>query len=214
MEGKFMQFNVRGMTRDLSLSKFSPEFAYEMKNLRVESVGRGSLFSLTNEIGQKRITLTEREEESFDILIYGNVSIDSRLIDNTFDILIYGNVFEQNEIPDDIEIEHNIRIFGTINESEGENNPPSHGNDYLWLSKNRVNFPITGGKQTIDVITNLDDYNINHNNNAYISLSKAGPDRMSIDIIVGDFSIVGSEVEIIVIESNGITVDLELYIGQ
>lgn len=48
---KKTMFTVRGMTRDLAASKFSPEFAYENKNLRVSAAEEETSLSMVNEKG-------------------------------------------------------------------------------------------------------------------------------------------------------------------
>ena len=44
-------FNIKGMTRDNAASKFSPEFAFENKNLRVLATDNNTSFGLVNERG-------------------------------------------------------------------------------------------------------------------------------------------------------------------
>lgn len=44
-------FNIKGMTRDLAASKFSPEYAYENKNLRLIATDDNTTFALENEKG-------------------------------------------------------------------------------------------------------------------------------------------------------------------
>ena len=44
-------FNIKGMTRDLAASKFSPEFAYENKNMRLVATDHNTSSILTNERG-------------------------------------------------------------------------------------------------------------------------------------------------------------------
>lgn len=44
-------FNIKGMTRDLAASKFSPEFAYENKNMRLVATDHNNSSILTNERG-------------------------------------------------------------------------------------------------------------------------------------------------------------------
>lgn len=44
-------FNIKGMTRDMAASKFSPEYAYENKNFRVLATDDNTSFGLVNERG-------------------------------------------------------------------------------------------------------------------------------------------------------------------
>lgn len=46
---KSQEFIIKGMNRDLSLSKFSPELAYENMNLRITVLNSNTLLSVTNE---------------------------------------------------------------------------------------------------------------------------------------------------------------------
>ena len=45
------QYIIKGMSRDLSISKSNNEFSYENKNIRITTNGSGTLLSLTNEKG-------------------------------------------------------------------------------------------------------------------------------------------------------------------
>jgi len=44
-------FNIKGMTRDMAVSKFSPELAYENKNLRIIATDDNTSYGLVNEKG-------------------------------------------------------------------------------------------------------------------------------------------------------------------
>lgn len=56
MASKNQTYTIKGMQRDLSVSKFNPEYAYENYNIRITSRGnKGSLLSVTNERGTKVI---------------------------------------------------------------------------------------------------------------------------------------------------------------
>lgn len=50
---KVANFKVKGMQRDLSVSAFSPEYAYENKNVRIMPTDESTLLSLINERGNK-----------------------------------------------------------------------------------------------------------------------------------------------------------------
>lgn len=49
-------FNIKGMTRDLAASKFSPEFAYENKNMRLVATDHNTSSILTNERGNVKVS--------------------------------------------------------------------------------------------------------------------------------------------------------------
>lgn len=61
------QFKIRGMSRDNSESAFSPEFAYENMNMRVDARTEGSQLSLQNEKGNSRNTLQGLDGGMLDI---------------------------------------------------------------------------------------------------------------------------------------------------
>jgi hypothetical protein len=48
---------IRGMQRDLSVSKFNPEFAFECKNIRITARENNTLLSVTNEKGNLELPL-------------------------------------------------------------------------------------------------------------------------------------------------------------
>ena len=52
---KQTQFNIMGMMRDMSVSHFNPNYAYENMNLRLISTGDNTQLSLVNEKGTKQI---------------------------------------------------------------------------------------------------------------------------------------------------------------
>lgn len=54
---KSSQHVIKGMTRDLSVSKFSPEFAYECKNIRITARDNSTLLTVTNERGNLEVTI-------------------------------------------------------------------------------------------------------------------------------------------------------------
>lgn len=58
MKEKLQQFMVQGMQRDLSPSKFNPNFAFENMNIRITARDKNTLLSVTNEQGNKRLTIT------------------------------------------------------------------------------------------------------------------------------------------------------------
>ena len=50
---KQIQLKVKGMQRDLSVSAFNPEYAYENKNIRIMPTDESTLLSIINEKGNK-----------------------------------------------------------------------------------------------------------------------------------------------------------------
>lgn len=69
-------FNIKGMTRDLAASKFSPEFAYENRNMRLAAVNEDSdTLVLTNEIGPLHLS-----NLSISGTPIGQASIDNSII--------------------------------------------------------------------------------------------------------------------------------------
>ena len=51
-------FTIKGMTRDMAVSKFSPEFAFENKNLRIIATDENTSFGLVNEKGTSSTGVT------------------------------------------------------------------------------------------------------------------------------------------------------------
>lgn len=50
---KTASFKIKGMQRDLAVSAFNPEYAYENKNIRIMPTDESTLFSIVNEKGNK-----------------------------------------------------------------------------------------------------------------------------------------------------------------
>ena len=60
---------IKGMQRDLTVSKFNPEFAFDAQNIRITARENNSLLSITNEKGNKPI----KDKEEKDITIQGTI---------------------------------------------------------------------------------------------------------------------------------------------
>lgn len=58
MEIKQTQLIPRGMSQDLSISKFNPDFSYENRNIRITAREDSALLSITNERGNKKLSFT------------------------------------------------------------------------------------------------------------------------------------------------------------
>lgn len=74
---------VKGMQRDLSISSFNSEYAYEIKNMRIMALNNNTLFSLQNERGTKKYNIN-----NIDNYIKGT-PIGVSVIDN--DIIIFSS---------------------------------------------------------------------------------------------------------------------------
>lgn len=66
MPKKVAKFNIKGMQRDLSVSKFNPEFAFENKNMRIAALGDNTMFSLVNEKGTSLCEITWVQNPAMD----------------------------------------------------------------------------------------------------------------------------------------------------
>ena len=94
---KVANFKVRGMQRDLSVSAFSPEYAYENKNVRIMPTDESTLLSLINERGNKKSSIAGIGD-----YIEG-INICQSLINDELIIFSYG---EKTKLPEvDIEAE-------------------------------------------------------------------------------------------------------------
>ncbi len=60
MEKKTILLNNKGMTRDISISKANNDFAYENFNIRIIPMDKDTLLTVTNERGNERQNLKER----------------------------------------------------------------------------------------------------------------------------------------------------------
>ena len=52
--------SIKGMQRDLTRSKFSPEFAFDAQNIRLTAREDNTLLSVTNEKGTKECELKDK----------------------------------------------------------------------------------------------------------------------------------------------------------
>lgn len=62
MQNKNIQFKIKGMNRDLSVSAFSSEYSYENKNLRITPLEDNTLASLVNEKGNIPLNINNTSE--------------------------------------------------------------------------------------------------------------------------------------------------------
>ena len=57
MAKKYINWKTKGMNRDMSVSAFNPEFAFENVNLRLATNEGNTMMSWVNERGTKKMTL-------------------------------------------------------------------------------------------------------------------------------------------------------------
>lgn len=62
---------IRGMQRDLTVSKFSPEFAYENMNIRITARENNTLMAVTNEKGNAALTLYNESDQTTEVSLDG-----------------------------------------------------------------------------------------------------------------------------------------------
>lgn len=58
---------IKGMQRDLSVSKFNPDYAFECKNIRITARENNTLLSVTNEKGNKEILVLNTQGNALNI---------------------------------------------------------------------------------------------------------------------------------------------------
>lgn len=121
MDGKVMAFNVKGMTRDSSRSKFSPEYSYENKNIRIVSHGDGTLMSVTNQKGQSKITINDKGNPTFNlrvrVVVTENITPPEPLERIPFRINVFEEVADEPRLYD-----IRMRVFVSGNDASPE--PP------------------------------------------------------------------------------------------
>ena len=81
MLAKRAQFIPRGMTRDLAVSKFNSEYAYENKNLRITATDENTAFVLSNEKGNKEADIVwEGSEQAIEGTPIGQQILNDKLV--------------------------------------------------------------------------------------------------------------------------------------
>lgn len=107
MANKNEQHIIKGMQRDLSVSKFNPEFAFECMNIRLTARDNNTLLSVTNEKGNKEISL--------DVPIEGTV-IGYNVLNNYIVLFTTGDFDRIYRIQRTNNIFNNILLFsGNLN---------------------------------------------------------------------------------------------------
>lgn len=76
---KSSQHFFKGMQRDLSVSKFNPEYAFDAQNIRITARDNNTLLSVTNERGNKEIPL---QSPSGDPVIIDGVLLGQNVLNN------------------------------------------------------------------------------------------------------------------------------------
>ena len=78
---KQIQYIIKGMQKDLSISKSSNEFSFDNYNIRINPNAYNGLLSITNERGTKKIALTHEEDPNYKPIqkvILGHQTVNSK----------------------------------------------------------------------------------------------------------------------------------------
>ena len=84
MQKRIIDFQIKGMRRDLSISKADPNYAYEIINMRLTPSDNENLLSLVNEKGNSKILLTTDNETTFS---FGEVKYIGHCVINQYLVL-------------------------------------------------------------------------------------------------------------------------------
>lgn len=99
MSQKLSAFKIKGMSRDLAVSSFSPEYAYENKNIRITADTTNTLYTIVNELGNTKISLGE---SYFDSGAFRGIPIGYCTLNNQ--TVIFCSEFADLQNPDSIYI--------------------------------------------------------------------------------------------------------------
>ena len=77
---KQITYKIKGMNRDLSVSTTNPEYAYEIKNMRIMSTTDNTLLSLVNEKGTKQLDIVGVTDSVLEGIPIGQVVLDNELV--------------------------------------------------------------------------------------------------------------------------------------
>ena len=110
---KQVHFRIKGMQRDLSASAFSPEYAYENRNIRIMSTDESTLLSLINEKGNKKSNIAGVGDHiegipigqalvNNELIIFTAGDDDYRLADITPDIFEAPDIFSCDTLITDL----------------------------------------------------------------------------------------------------------------
>lgn len=89
------QHFFKGMQRDLSVSKFNPEYAFDAQNIRITARDNNTLLTVTNERGNKEIPIQQvRKPNKLSVTDNGIVTSEYPVTSKVFvDIAVEGNKF-------------------------------------------------------------------------------------------------------------------------
>lgn len=80
------QHLFRGMQRDLTVSKFNPEFYYDAQNIRITARENSTLLSVTNEKGNKQLEIID--EETYESVELEGVLLGSNVLNNNITLFL------------------------------------------------------------------------------------------------------------------------------
>lgn len=89
------QHFFKGMQRDLSVSKFNPEYAFDAQNIRITARDNNTLLTVTNERGNKEIPIQQvRKPNKLSVTDNGIVTSEYPVTSKiAIDIAVEGNKF-------------------------------------------------------------------------------------------------------------------------
>ena len=123
MAKKYINWKTKGMNKDMSVSAFNPEFAFENLNIRLATNEGNTMMSWVNERGPKELTLhidmkpwlTSKLEENFTDKIngipIGTAVLNHKLVLFTASDYIY--LFEKSD-DKDYDLKGKILYFGSL----------------------------------------------------------------------------------------------------
>lgn len=91
MEHKVQSFSIKGMQRDLAISRFSPEFAFENMNIRITSRDHETLMAVTNEKGNKKVIIKDIDSPTSSELTIEGVYLGYAVLNKTVVIFTVSN---------------------------------------------------------------------------------------------------------------------------
>ena len=106
------QYIIKGMNKDLSISKSNNEFSYENKNIRITTNTEGSLLSITNEKGTSKININGNPIIG---TILGHCIIKHNLILFTKDTTTQEDYILKLDFNDDLNVKSKILYSDNLN---------------------------------------------------------------------------------------------------
>lgn len=98
---KQQQHLFKGMQRDLSVSKFNPEFAFDAHNIRITARDNNTLLTVTNERGTKELTILDGDKP---VIIEGTI-LNYTVLNN------YVTIFTTDTVDRIIRLEYKANKF-------------------------------------------------------------------------------------------------------